>query len=128
MISIKSNKNYFVISFYKINYQKVKNLLEFLEINLVSIFHDEYRKYIFDNYISLDNFVDYMKKFDDSSIIFDGKIDFCQIDKEIDTLKDKKVLVSIDVFEKLTYIIINKNKTFITKKNISEILKKVKWR
>ena len=128
MISIKSNKNYFVISFYKINYQKVKNLLEFLEINLVSIFHDEYRKYIFDNYISLDNFVDYMKKFDDSSIIFDGKIDFCQIDKEIDTLKDKKVLVSIDVYEKLTYIIINKNKTFITKKNISEILKKVKWR
>lgn len=128
MISIKSNKNYFVISFYKINYQKVKNLLEFLEINLVSIFHDEYRKYIFDNYISLDNFVDYMKKFDDSSIIFDGKIDFCQIDKEIDTLKDKKVLVSIDVFEKLTYIIINKNKTFITKKNIKEILKKVKWR
>lgn len=126
MISIKSNKNYFVISFYKINYQKVKNLLEFLEINLVSIFHDEYRKYIFDNYISLDNFVDYMKKFDDSSIIFDGKIDFCQIDKEIDTLKDKKVLVSIDVFEKLTYIIINKNKTFITKKNIKEILKKVK--
>ena len=118
--------NYFVISFYKINYQKVKNLLEFLEINLVSIFHDEYRKYIFDNYISLDNFVDYMKKFDDSSIIFDGKIDFCQIDKEIDTLKDKKVLVSIDVFEKLTYIIINKNKTFITKKNIKEILKKVK--
>lgn len=128
MISIKSNKNYFVISFYKINYQKVKKLLEFLEINLVSIFHDEYRKYIFDNYISLDNFVDYMKKFDDSSIIFDGKIDFCQIDKEIDTLKDKKVLVSIDVFEKLTYIIINKNKTFITKKNIKEILKKVKWR
>lgn len=126
MISIKSNKNYFVISFYKINYQKVKNLLEFLEINLVSIFHDEYRKYIFDNYISLDNFVDYMKKFDDSSIIFDGKIDFCQIDKEIDTLKDKKVLVSIDIFEKLTYIIINKNKTFITKKNIKEILKKVK--
>ncbi len=126
MISIKSNKNYFVISFYKINYQKVKKLLEFLEINLVSIFHDEYRKYIFDNYISLDNFVDYMKKFDDSSIIFDGKIDFCQIDKEIDTLKDKKVLVSIDVFEKLTYIIINKNKTFITKKNIKEILKKVK--
>ena len=64
-----------------------------------------------------------MKKFDDSSLIFDGKIDFCQIDKEIDTLKDKKVLVSIDVFEKLTYIIINKNKTSITKENIKEILK-----
>lgn len=123
MISIKSNKNYFVISFYKINYQKVKNLLEFLEINLVSIFHDEYKKYIFDNYISLDIFIDYMKKFDDSSIIFDGKIDFCQIDKEIDILKDKKVLVSIDVFEKLTYIIINKNKTSITKENIKEFLK-----
>lgn len=123
MISIKDNKNYFTISFYKINYQKVKKLLEFLEINLVSIFHDEYKKYIFDNYISLDNFIDYMKKFDDSSLIFDGKIDFCQIDKEIDTLKDKKVLVSIDVFEKLTYIIINKNKTSITKENIKEILK-----
>ena len=52
MISIKSNKNYFVISLYKINYQKVKNLLEFLEINLVSIFHDEYKKYIFNNYIN----------------------------------------------------------------------------
>ena len=46
-INITKNKNLLNISFFKIDFQKVKELLILLDIKIVSVFFDKCNKYVF---------------------------------------------------------------------------------
>ena len=75
----------------------------------------------FDNYISIDDFIDYTSNINTSIIIFDGKIETCLIDKELDILINRKILIDFNWGENKTSILINTNNITITKEEIKKI-------
>ena len=92
-----------------------------MNIDHVSILLDESNKYIFDNYILVDDFINHISNVNSSVLVFDGNVESCLTDKELDILMNKKILVDINLGENMTYIIINKNNIAITKEEIKKI-------
>lgn len=120
-IQVYSNNNYINISFFKIDLIKVYQLFEYMNIDYVSILLDESNEYIFEKYILIDDLVNYISNINSSIIVFDGKVESCFIDKELDILMNKKILVDINLGENRTTIIINTNNINITKEEIKKI-------
>ena len=56
-IHVSSNNNFISIYFYKINLIKIQQLFKYVNIDHVSILLYESNKYIFDNYILVDDFI-----------------------------------------------------------------------
>lgn len=122
-IQIYRGNNYISISFFKIDFIKVKQLLEYISIDYVSILRDESNKYIFDKHIFIDDFMDYISNINTSIIIFDGKVESCLIDKELNILINRKILLDINLGDNKTSIIINTNNVVITKEEIKKIFR-----
>lgn len=122
-IQVSSDKNYISISFYKIDLIKVYQLFEYMNIDHVSILLDESNKYVFNNYISINDFVNCISSVNSSTIVFDGKVESCLMDKELDILMNRKILVEINLDENMTLILINKNNIMITKEEVKKIFK-----
>lgn len=120
-IHVSSNNNFISIYFYKINLIKIQQLLKYVNIDHVSILLDESNKYIFDNYILVDDFINHISNVNSSVLVFDGNVESCLTDKELDILMNKKILVDINLGENMTYIIINKDNITITKEEIKKI-------
>lgn len=120
-IQIYSNNNYINISFFKIDLMKVYQLFEYMNIDYVSILLDESNEYIFDKYILIDDLINHISNVNSSIIVFDGKVESCLIDKELDILMNKKILVDINLGENRTSIIVNTNNIIITKEEIKKI-------
>ena len=120
-IQIYSNNNYINISFFKIDLMKVYQLFEYMNIDYVSILLDESNEYFFDKYILIDDFINHISNVNSSVIVFDGKVESCLIDKELDILMDKKILVDINLGENRLSIIINTNNIMITIEEIKKI-------
>ena len=121
-ISIHRKNNYISISFFKIDFIKVKQLFEYMSIDSVSILLYESNKYIFDDYVLIDDFINHVSNINSSIIVFDGMVESCFIDKELDILTNKKILVDINLGENETTIIINTNNISITKEKIKKYL------
>lgn len=120
-IHVSSNNNFISIYFYKINLIKIQQLFKYVNIDHVSILLYESNKYIFDNYILVDDFINHISNVNSSVLVFDGNVESCLTDKELDILINKKILVDIDLGENMTYIIINKDNITITKEEIKKI-------
>ena len=127
-IHVSSNNNFISIYFYKINLIKIQQLFKYVNIDHVSILLDESNKYIFDNYILVDDFINHISNVNSSVLVFDGNVESCLtdkeldiLDKELDILMNKKILVDINLGENMTYIIINKDNITITKEEIKKI-------
>ena len=120
-IHVYSNNNFISIYFYKINLIKIQQLFKYVNIDHVSILLYESNKYIFDNYILVDDFINHISNVNSSVLVFDGNVESCLTDKELDILMNKKILVDIDLGENMTYIIINKDNITITKEKIKKI-------
>ena len=56
--------------------------------------------------------------------MFDGIVKSCLMDKELDILVDKKILIDINFGENMTSILINKNNFKISKEEVLKVLKK----
>lgn len=121
-IHVSSNNNFISIYFYKINLIKIQQLFKYVNIDHVSILLYESNKYIFDNYILVDDFINHISNVNSSVLVFDGNVESCLTDKELDILMNKKILVDIDLGENMTYIIINKDNITITKEEIKKYL------
>ena len=100
---------------------KVYQLFEYMNIDYVSILLDESNEYIFKKYILIDDFINHISNVNSSLIVFDGRVESCSIDKELDILMNKKILVDINLGENRTSIIINTNNIMITKEEIKKI-------
>lgn len=121
-IRVHSNNKYINISIFKTDLTKVYQLLEYMNIDYVSILLEKSNKYLFDNYILINNFINYISNINSSIIVFDGKVESCLIDKELDILMNKKILVDINLGESMISIIINTNNIKITKEEIKKTL------
>ncbi len=120
-IQIYSNNNYINISFFKIDLMRVHHLFEYMNIDYVSILLDKSNGYIFDKYILIDDFIKHISNLNSSIIVFDGKVESCLTDKELDILMNKKILVDINLGENRTLILINTDNTMITKEEIKRL-------
>lgn len=127
-IHISSKKDLVNISFYKINYEIVKKLLILLDIDIVSILIDEGHRYSFDRFLCVDEFEEYLSKNKQSIIIFNGQVPICIMDKELEILLSKIIMIDYNLGENLTTILINLNNTTITKEKIKETLKEVVYK
>ena len=123
-IQMSCNNGYINISFYKMNFLKLKQLFDCMDVSNVTVFLDEHGKYLLDSVVSVKDFIQYASKVKTSIIMFDGIVESCLVDKEIEVLANKKILVDINLYENLTSILINTNNTKITKENIKKIFKK----
>ena len=123
-IQMSCNNGYINISFYKMNFLKLKQLFDCMDVSNVTVFLDEHGKYLLDSVVSVKDFIQYASKVKTSIIMFDGIVESCSVDKEIEVLANKKILVDINLYENLTSILINTNNTKITKEDIKKIFKK----
>lgn len=89
-IHVSSNNNFISIYFYKINLIKIQQLFKYVNIDHVSILLYESNKYIFDNYILVDDFINHISNVNSSVLVFDGNVESCLTDKELDILMNKK--------------------------------------
>ena len=122
-ITITSNKNYINITLHKIDFIKVEKILLTMNIDNVSILKDEGNRYVFDNCITTAEFIEYISNINTSIIIFDGIVKSCLMDKEVNILVDKKILIDFDFGENMTTILINTNNFKISKEEVRKILK-----
>ena len=122
-ITITSNKNYINITLHKIDFIKVEKILLTMNIDNVSILKDECNRYVFDNCITTAEFIEYILNINTSIIIFDGIVKSCLMDKEVNILVDKKILIDFDFGENMTTILINTNNFKISKEEVRKILK-----
>lgn len=122
-ITASSDKDYINISLRTIDFIKIKKILLIMNIVDVSILIDEGNKYVFENCITTAEFIEYISNINTSIIIFDGIVKSCLMDKELDILIDKKILIDINFGENMTSIIINKNNFKISKEEVKKILK-----
>lgn len=60
-------------------------------------------KYIFDKYISIYDFVNHISSINSSIIVFDDKVESCFVNKGLNVLAKKKILIDIDLYEKNIY-------------------------
>ncbi len=122
-VKISKNKNLLSISFYKICYEKVKKLLDFLKVDYISIFIDKGYEYCFKDIVSVKDFTKSVIQLNESILIFDDEVMECLMDKEIEILSSKKILIDFNLGENMTHILINLNNTEITKEKVKEIMK-----
>ena len=119
-VSISQNKQFLSIGFYKIDYDKIFLLLSLLKIEQLSVFTDEKNSYCFNDNISINEFTEYVVKSKKSLLIFDGYVKECFIDKEIEVLLNRKILIEIDLGENYVFILINKGSANISIKDIKQ--------
>ena len=119
-VSISQNKQFLSIGFYKIDHDKIFSLLTLLKIEKLSVFTDENNSYCFNDNISINEFTEYVVKSKKSLLIFDGYVKECFIDKEIEVLSNRKILIEIDLGENYVFILINKNNVNIPIKDIKQ--------
>ena len=55
--------------------------------------------------------------------MFDDEVSTCSIDKELDVLTNRRIMITYDLGEKMTNIIINLKNTKITKEEVKVIFK-----
>lgn len=120
-VSISGNKQFISISSYKIDYNKIFSLLNLLKIEELSVFIDEGKSYRFNNSVSINEFVAYAIKLKESLLIFDGYVKECFIDKEMEVLSNRKIVIGIDLGENYVSVIINKDNTDISIKDIKKL-------
>lgn len=119
-VSISQDKQFINIGFYKIDYDRIFSLLTLLKIEKISVFINEIKGYCFNNSIFINEFIEYAIKLKESLLIFDGYVKECFIDKEIEVLSSRKILIEIDLGENYVSILINKDNTNITIKDIKQ--------
>lgn len=121
-VSISKDKKFISISFYKIDYDKILSLLNLIRIERISIFIDKGNKYCFNKSNSTNEFIEWASKLNQSVLIFDNLVDECFVDKEIETLSNRKLLIGIDLGENQVSILINRNNTNLQIENIKKII------
>lgn len=119
-ISISQDKQFISIDFYKIDYEGIFSLLTLLQVEKISIFVNEIKGYRFNNSIFINDFIKYDIKLKESLLIFDGYVKECVIDKEIELLSNRRILIEINLGENYVAILINKKKANISLKDIEQ--------
>lgn len=121
-ISISKDKKHISISFNRIDYYKILLLLNLIRIERISIFIDKGNEYCFNNSVSANEFIDCITKLNQSLLIFDNLVDECFVDKEIETLSNRKILNEIDFGENYVSILINRKNTDVQIEDIKKII------
>lgn len=118
-----SKKNLISINFYKIDYEIVIKILNLLKIDIITIFVDDIKNYKYYSTIEVCIFLEIVPKIHKSILIFDGKIERCEMDYEMDILSKSKILVSIELGERYTCIWINTLCNDVSFSSIKECLR-----
>lgn len=126
-VSINENKENRIISieFYKINYLKIVELLNKLNIKDISVFIDKEISYCFYKTISVSELPNIAACLNDSLLVFGGLVTECHIGKEIDSFASSKIMINTVLGERFTGIWINTKNTDISLREIKELFKKL---
>ena len=122
-VNISKNEALLSVSACKMDFEKAENLLRFLGVDSVTVFIDEGNWYSFQNTFQISDLKKYISEADNSLLIFDDYIAECLMDKELDILMNKKIMIDYNLGENMTHILINLKKVEITKEKAEVILK-----
>ena len=123
--SITENKENRIIGieFYKINYLKIVELLNKLNIKEISVFIDKETSYCFYKTISVSELPSIAACLNDSLLVFDGLVTECHINKEIDSFASSKIMINTVLGERFTSIGINTQNANITFREVKDLFK-----
>lgn len=113
------------ISFYKIDYSNIVNLLNYLKVKEVSVFIDKEISYCFYKTISVSKLPNIAACLNDSLLVFGGLVTECHIGKEIDSFASSKIMINTVLGERFTGIWINTKNTDISLREIKDWFKKL---
>ncbi len=125
--SITENKENRIIGieFYKINYLKIVELLNKLNIKEISVFIDKETSYCFYKTISVSELPSIAACLNDSLLVFDGLVTECYIRREIDSFASSKIMINTVLGERFTSIGINTQNANISLREIKDLFKKL---
>lgn len=123
--SITENKENRIIGieFYKINYLKIVELLNKLNIKEISVFIDKETSYCFYKTISVSELPSIAACLNDSLLVFDGLVTECYIRREIDSFASSKIMINTVLGERFTSIGINTQNANITFREVKDLFK-----
>lgn len=113
------------ISFYKIDYSNIVNLLNYLKVKEVSVFIDKEISYCFYKTINVSELPNIAARLNDSLLVFGGLVTECHIGKEIDSFASSKIMINTVLGERFTGIWINTKNTDISLREIKDLFKKL---
>lgn len=113
------------ISFYKIDYSNIVNLLNYLKVKEVSVFIDKEISYCFYKTINVSELPNIAARLNDSLLVFGGLVTECHIGKEIDSFASSKIMINTVLGERFTGIWINTKNTDISLREIKDWFKKL---
>ncbi len=120
--NVSKNNNLLSINIYKVNYRKILLLLDMLKVHNVSVFIDRSYEYRFKEVVLLKDLKKTLVQLKESILMFDGEVRECLMDKELEILSNRKILVNIDLGENMTYILLNIANDNISEKDIVKII------
>lgn len=120
--NVSKNNNLLSINIYKVNYRKILLLLDMLKVHNVSVFIDRSYEYRFKEVVLLKDLKKTLVQLKESILMFDGEVRECLMDKELEILSNRKILVNIDLGENMAYILLNIANDNISEKDIVKII------
>ena len=90
---------------YHINIKHVLRCLAENNVENVSIFIDKRDHYEFFDYVCVSELETIISNIEDVILIYDGRITQCLMDKEIESLTGRKILIEIDTPENTMHIV-----------------------
>ena len=90
---------------YHINIKHVLRCLAENNVENVSIFIDKHDHYEFFDYVCVSELETIISNIEDVILIYDGRITQCLMDKEIESLTGRKILIEIDAPENTMHIV-----------------------
>lgn len=120
--NVSKNNNLLSINIYKVNYRKILLLLDMLKVHNVSVFIDRSYEYRFKEVVLLKDLKKTLFQLKESILMFDGEVRECLMDKELEILSNRKILVNNYLGENMTYILLNIANDNISEKDIVKII------
>ena len=124
LITENKEKSIIGVDFYRINYEMISRLLDYLGIKQVSIFIDDSISYKFYKTINISELAGLAKQLNESLLIFDGTITRCDLDQELSVLSYSKIMINLVPGEHFTSVLINTKKVDATYKDVKDFLKR----
>lgn len=121
---ISESENLLSITIEKIDFTLALQILELLNVDQISAFVDAGREYKRIGKFSVTNLIESIAHLSKSMLLFDGEVGECHIDKELDVLSIRQIMIDFNLAQNATLILVNLKKVNISKADVKLAIKK----
>lgn len=112
------------ITIQKIDFTLALQILELLNVDQISAFVDAGREYKSIGNFSVTNLIESIDHLSESMLLFDGEVSECHMDKELDVLSNRQIMIDFNLAQNATLILVNLKKVNISTTDVKLAINK----